>query len=332
MSKTALDTSRQWELIYTSHGNNFLSNKPTDQYYDDRPLLKFLRSKSMPAKGGERLIVPVNHGGGQGGVGTYTRGSQFSLVDRDPITVAKYPWAYYKATVVVDAIEEHEAGGAGAKLDMVKIKIEDAIESLMDRVSEDLLASSQATDGVLPLQLAIPVDPTASVEFGNINGSTSTWWRSQTDDTGTVFASAGLDAMRSMFNNCTVKGRKPELILTTQTVHEKYEDLVEGKHDITTGASSGAGRVGDAGFGNGMAYKGVPIMWDEDAATPQSGKMFFLNSKGVQLIENKGHAFALQPFQNLLPTGQHARAAIITWWGQLGVRERRLLGQISQIS
>ncbi len=333
MAKTALDTSRQWELIYTSHGNQFLTNEDTDQFYDDRPALAYLRANALPAQGGERLVIPVNHGGGSGGIGTYTRGAQFGLVDRDPITAAKYPWAYYKGTVVIDAIEEHEAGGPGARLNLVSIKIKDTIEALMDKISEDLLATTQATDGVIPLDDLIPTDPTTGT-VGTINRATASnsWWRSQADNTGTVMASAGTDAIRTLYNDCTVKGRQPEVLLMGQTIHEKFEDLIEGSFSFQAAPGHGDSRKGGLGFGGGIGYKNARAMWDEDMAANLSTDMFFLNNKGVMLVEHKGMAFKLHPFENLLPSGLHARGAIVTWWGNAVAKEPRLCGRLGTIS
>lgn len=336
MAKTALDTSLAWNDVYTSHAHNFLTSTPHDQFYEGRPFLQWLRKNAMRTTGGAQIVVPLNHGGDPLG-GSTTRGATINLTDHDPVTVARYGWAHYYEPVVVDAIDEFEASGADARLNLVQIKIQDAIQRIMDRISDHLLAATKADAlDVNTISEAIPVDPAISGSaFGGVDPSVSTWWRSKTNSGGTTFSTGGEDAMRTMFNDVSRGSSKfltPQtgLILTTQTIHEAYEDLMGARHEINTAANSGAGRTGDFGFGN-VTYKGIPMAWDPSMATSQSGKMFFIDNRALCLVEAPG-SFKMTPFESLIPAGRNARGAVITANVQLVAKERRGLGQISSIS
>lgn len=327
--KLSLDSTRKWNLIYTSHANKFLRNTPTDNFYQGRPVLEFLRKKGRVIRGGDRIIEPISHGGAALG-GPITSGTPFALVDHDPVTAARYDTVIYQEPVVVDRDEEWRAGGPEARLNFVQTKVMDAVQRIMDNVNQDLLATSTTSGNINAIGAAIPIDPTASGAFGGLDGAAGaqTWWRNKTDSTVT-FSTGGIDAMRSMYNNVSAGGLlRPDFIFTDQATHELYEDATDALHALRSPTGSGKSRVGDVGLGGGLMYKGTPVEWDANAP---SGRMYFLNSKAIQLLEAP-KAFTIEPFESMITNGHYARGTIVTYRGQLVVNNRRALGQIDAIS
>lgn len=323
--KLPIDTARRWDTGYTAHGNNFIKETPTEVFIEGRPILEMLMSKKMVQNGGERLVQILNTGGDSLTVPN-ARGQQFSFTDEDPATACRLEWATYVRPVVITQDEEDLIGpNTDARFNMVEMKVKNAIEDALNTVNTDLLATSYTTGSgrVLPITQAIADDPTTT-GYGGI-AATAEWWRNKTD-TGGSFATNGSTKMRTMFNTVSAGGRfKPSMIFTDQTYYEKYEALAEARHDITTGAQSGAGRKADIGFGSGASYKGVGVGWDLNAP---ASKMYYLNSEGIQLVFCKSRSFELTPFESLRPSGVDGRGAIVRVKLQLAVLDRRRLGVI----
>jgi hypothetical protein len=142
-----------------------------------------------------------------------------------------------------------------------------------------------------------------------------------------TFSSAGLDKMRKMMNDCSASnsGKKPDFIVTTQTIWEAYMDLAEASHTVNTTPSKAGSRIADLGF-DVAYYRGVPMVWDVNCP---SGKMFFLNKEAIKL---RTTGWSISKFVPTIILGASASVAQLECYCALTVSNRRLLGQISTIS
>ena len=135
--------------------------------------------------------------------------------------------------------------------------------------------------------------------------------------------------MRTAFNSVSLGGKDtPDLIVTTQTLYEKYESLLTYVSSTNVAGSmtfptEGVKKLGDAGFG-ALAFKGQPVVWDELCT---STYMFFLNLNHMKLVVHEKANFEVSDF--VKPENQDARVAQILFMGNLTCDRRKSFGLLS---
>ena len=110
-----------------------------------------------------------------------------------------------------------------------------------------------------------------------------------------TFASDIITKMRTMHNDCSklkhIKGRQtPDVILTTQAIHEGLEEIAEDLRVLDTNKNE---RVN---FGMGdLMFKGAEIFWDPNVP---SGRMYFINSGTIGLYYDPEVWFDMTPWKS----------------------------------
>jgi hypothetical protein len=107
------------------------------------------------------------------------------------------------------------------------------------------------------------------------------------------------------------------MVLTTQTLFEKYESLLQPQLRYTDA------KTADAGFQN-LLFKAAPVAYDVHCT---AGTVFFLNSKYLTLVGHTGKWFAQTDF--VRPENMDARYALIMCYGNLTVRNAAKQGKLT---
>ena len=110
------------------------------------------------------------------------------------------------------------------------------------------------------------------------------------------------------------------MILTTQTVFEKYEALLQPQLRYTDT------KTADSGFQN-LLFKAAPVVYD--TACP-SGNLFFMNSKYLTLVGHSGKWFQQTNF--VRPEDLDARYALIMCYGNLTCRNAKKQGKLTGVT
>jgi hypothetical protein len=152
--------------------------------------------------------------------------------------------------------------------------------------------------------------------FGGIDSSAAgnEFWRSYEENTAGALT---LLQMATAYNSVSVGNDHPDLILTTQTLFEKYESLLQPQLRYTDT------KTAEAGFQN-LLFKGAPIMYDVHAP---AGTMYFINSKYLKLVGHSDKWFAQTDF--VRPENQDARFALIMCYGNLVCSNRKKQGKLT---
>jgi len=160
----------------------------------------------------------------------------------------------------------------------------------------------------------------ASGTYGGINSAVHTWWQAGVESTAEALS---LAKMRTAYNSASIGGKDtPNLIVTTQTLYEKYESQLTVVSSANVAGSfstpsEGQKKLGDAGFQT-LGFKGVPIVWDEQCP---AGAMYFLNTRHMKLVVHKDANFDIGEF--VKPENQDARVAQILFMGNLTCNRRK---------
>ena len=159
-------------------------------------------------------------------------------------------------------------------------------------------------------------DPTVTSTggLGNIPVSGNTWWQSYVESTSAALTTA---QMTTAFNTVSKGNDKPDFVITTQTLFEKYESLLAPALRYTDTNAA------DAGFEN-LMFKTAPVMFD---AHCNSGVMYFLNSKYLGLVGHKDVWFKNRGWT--FPDNIDARYLLLLTYGNMTCRNRARQGKLT---
>lgn len=291
-------------------------DKLTDNVFTARPLTYWLSSKDRIRKetGGTKIVEQLIYGQNDT-VGAYEKYDTISLTPQEGISAAEYDWKQYAASIAISGIEEAKNNGEHAIINLLEAKIMQAEESMREGFNQMFFDTLTPTSNpklwnglgnIVSDTLALGgIDPTVS---GN------EFWASYVDDDATALS---LLDMAHAYNSVSVGNDHPDFVLTTQTLFEKYESLLQPQLRYTDT------KTADAGFQN-LLFKAAPVMYDVHCP---AGEMYFLNSKFLKLVGHTDKWFAQTDF--IRPENMDARYALIMCYGNLVCSNRKKQGKLA---
>ena len=290
-------------------------DKLTDNVFTARPLTYWLNDKSriQTETGGTKIVEQLIYGQNST-VASYSGYETLSLTPQDGISAAEYDWKQYGASIAISGIEEAKNNGEHAIINLLEAKIMQAEESLREGFNQMFYADGTGNSGKNWNGLGNLVETGNTV--GGINSATAgnEYWRSYEENTAGALT---LLQMATAYNSVSVGNDHPDVILTTQTLFEKYESLLQPQLRYTDT------KTADAGFQN-LLFKSAPIMYDVHCT---AGVMYFLNSKYIKLVGHSDKWFAQTDF--VRPENQDARFALIMCYGNLVTSNRKKQGKLT---
>jgi hypothetical protein len=290
-------------------------DKLTDNVFTARPLTYWLSDKGRirTESGGTKIVEQLIYGQNDT-VKSYSGYETLSLTPQEGISAAEYDWKQYGASIAISGIEEAKNNGEHAIIDLLEAKIMQAEESLREGFNQMFFGDGTGNSGKNWNGLGNLIESGNTV--GGINSATAgnEYWRSYEENTAGALT---LLQMATAYNSVSVGNDHPDLILTTQTLFEKYESLLQPQLRYTDT------KTAEAGFQN-LLFKGAPIMYDVHAPV---GTMFFINSKYLKLVGHSDKWFAQTDF--VRPENQDARFALIMCYGNLVCSNRKKQGKLT---
>jgi len=285
----------------------------TDNVFTARPLTYKLMEKGRirMLNGGTKIVEPLIYGQNDT-VGSYSGYDSIALTPQTGISAAEYEWKQYAASISISGIEEAKNNGEQEIINLLEAKIMQAEESLREGFNQMFFASGTGNSSKDWNGLGNLVESGNTV--GGIDSSVYSWWQSYEENTATALT---LAQMSTAYNSVSVGNDHPDVLLTTQTLFEKYEALLQPQLRYTDT------KTADAGFQN-LLFKAAPVMYDEHCT---AGVFFFLNSKYLTLVGHSGKWFQQTEF--IRPEDLDARYALIMCYGNLTVRNRAKQGKLT---
>ena len=287
----------------------------TDNIFTARPLTNYLMDKGRirMLDGGTKIVEPLVYGL-NGTVGSYSGYDTISLTAQEGMSAAEYDWKQYAASIAISGIEEAKNNGEAAIINLLEAKIMQAEESMREGFNQMFFADGTGNSGKDWLGLAAIVEASGTV--GGINRATAgnEFWQSYEEGTAGALSLAD---MATAYNSVSVGNDHPDMVLTTQTLFEKYESLLQPQLRYTDA------KTADAGFQN-LLFKSAPVTYDVHC---QSGVMYFLNSKYLTLVGHSGKWFEQTDF--VRPENLDARYALIMCYGNLTCRNAAKQGKLT---
>ena len=287
----------------------------TDNVFTARPLTFKLMEKGRirMLNGGTKIVEPLIYGQNDT-VGSYSGFDTIALTPQTGISAAEYEWKQYAASISMSGIEEAKNNGEQEIINLLEAKIMQAEESLREGFNEMFFADGTGNGGKDWNGLANLVEATGSVGGIDPADSGNSFWASYEENTSTALT---LAQMSTAYNSVSVGNDHPDVLLTTQTLFEKYEALLLPVLRYTDS------KTADAGFQN-LLFKSAPVMYDVHCP---SGVFFFLNSKYITLVGHSGKWFQQTEF--IRPEDLDARYALIMCYGNMTLRNRAKQGKLT---
>lgn len=287
----------------------------TDNVFTARPLTYFLTDKGRirMIDGGTKIVEPLIYGTNST-VSSYEGYDTIGLTAQTGITAAEFEWKQYAASIAISGIEEAKNNGDAAILNLLEAKVMQAEESLREGFNTMFFGDGTGNSGKNWNGLGNLVEASGTV--GGINRATAgnEYWRSYEENTAAVLS---LAQMNTAYNSVSVGNDHPDMVLTTQTLYEKYESLLQPQLRYTDT------KTADAGFQN-LLFKAAPVTFDVGCT---AGTMYFLNSKYLTLVGHSGKWFSQTEF--VRPENLDARYALIMCYGNLTVRNAKKQGKLT---
>ena len=293
--------------------------KLTDNIFTARPLFYALTTGQTIRRisGGAKIVDPVIYGTNST-AGSYSGTDTISVTAQTGISAAEYDWKQYAATVTISGIEEAKNNGEAQIIDLLEGKIFQTQETIIENMNTMFFGNGTGNSNKDWLGLSALVGSTGSPGGIDATDSDNDWWRSAVTNQGGALTIA---AMATLYNNCSVGNDQPTIGITGQTQYEVYEALLEDQIRYTDTD------VGDAGFQN-LMFKGCPITFDGTLAG--EGKLYFLNTKYLQLVAHSDVWFKPTPF--VRPTNQDSVFSQLLCYGELTTSNRARQGYMYGIT
>jgi len=301
------------ELLSTTLAN--YRDQLTDNVFNARPLTNFLMEggRIRMLDGGTKIVEPLIYGTNST-VGSYSGYDTISLTAQTGISAAEYDWKQYAASIAISGIEEAKNNGEAAIINLLEAKVMQAEESIKEGFTTMFFGDGTGNSGKDWLGLVAIVDSTGAVGGINPADAGNSFWASYEEGTAGALTLAD---MATAYNTVSRGNDHPDMIVTTQTLFEKYESLLQPQLRYTDT------KTADSGFQN-LLFKAAPVVYD-DACT--SGTVYFLNSKYLTLVGHSGKWFSQTDF--VRPENLDARYAIIMCYGNLTCRNRERQGKLT---
>jgi len=289
-----------------------------DNFFGSNPLAARLLSKDrIKAEGGkdirQRFIYTNKPGGSYSGL------DPFDTSKKESRTEFVFPWSQYYVDITVDGLSLLQNSGPEAIHDLVSDEMDEAEMSAGDYIGTDVFSdgSGNAGKALVGLRAALD-DGTLYTTYGGITRSSTTGTagyaaRGNVTTTATTFS---LSQMNTFMQTGTVGRRKPDLIVTTQTLWNKWWERSQPAQRFAAGSSSN--QMASIGFDT-IVFNGADVVVDSHAP---SGWVSFLNTDFIKMVVHSKRLWT--PTGWKYPTNQDAAIQQILWAGQLVVSSPRL--------
>lgn len=197
--------------------------------------------------------------------------------------------------------------------------------------------AANGSTSIIPLAQLIDYTPTTSTLIGNINQSTSTWWRNKTKTSSATTSVGFLAEVLNIYNSCALgSGGPPDLMLCDQITYELLVFAYFAKYQQINSDSN-------FNFTNFKFMQTMCVMDDKVGdvsgdltSASAKGSIYFINSKFARcryipernfemLTDENGKSFAK-------PLAGDSRLGHIAWMGQFTVNNRRKQGVMGSIA
>ena len=285
-----------------------------------------------------------------GGLEPYDSYDELPLTPIDPLTQIQVEWRQLAAPLsisekerkqnkhrIVSLVESRLKGvELGVYENFTKHLLQGSLAGSGTDIREPYINSANGAASIDPLGRLIMYDPTASYLIGNINQSTSSWWRNYTKTSTATTGDELLEEWLEMYMRCSKgPGGAPDLIYTDMKTWALVRRAYAQKYRATD-------KDDNLPFTN-YKFMDATVVWDEDipdvaansgagalTAETTKGTAYFINTDFFKIIYEFETNFVWTEWQK--PINQDVKGKHILWMGNTMVNNRRKMGVIGNIA
>lgn len=275
-------------------------------------------------QGGSSIVIPISYIEESTG-GAYWGAQLLDTSLTDSVQPAEWQWKSYYQTIALPYTDILFNSGEGQVLDLIKVKEETAMASLLQKLS-------RAVYGVAPQNTSLDLDslPSAIVSttntYGGISRATAAnqafWNAAGGVGPTTLSANLSLSAMQTEYGKVTFGNEEPDTIITTQAGFNAYWNLLVG--NIRYERDEETTRMG---FKRHLLFNNAVVLHDQ--FTP-AGQMYYLNTKYVMPVFMSSDYFTIDPF--IKPSNQRVLVSGIYVMMNVIVKNPRMQSAIISIT
>jgi len=338
------------ELGYSSL-NYYLKNNPIDQIQQQRPLLRKLMAGKKSFPGGNDSIVEQLRKSYDADMQWFQGADAVTYNTRNSLDQAKFPWKgchdgfeMSEDFLLSNGITVTDGGNPvtnsrGERLRLTNL-FKESMEILRlgfeEQLDLDLHRTAADTDHIDGLNSLISLTPTVGI-VGGIDRSTETWWQNQLQadlTSGTVGDGVFIGQMETAWRACIINGGSPDCIIAgaafvdafrAEAKSEISRYMVQSTTFMTPAQFDPSTKQGADGTFTGLAFQGVPIMYDpsfevldtvdSETDNPWTERCYFINSKHMKLRPAEGHDMVARKPPRAF--GNYVHRWGLTWKGGL---------------
>lgn len=251
--------------------------------------------QTAPLQGAGRLVHDSGHAivrrvtlGKHAGAGSKSGPfGEHNVAPDDNTRFSEATWKFYDHGLAISEHDRRTNTGKAQIANFLNEQSEEVVEALADVLAADLFnaAGGGGANDINSLHDLINADSTVM----SLAGGTFTQWNSRgLSNVGTApgsvnfdsgsFASQGLSDMRTLVNNATEGGVRPNVIVTSFGTHERYEAVLQPQERF-----AGAVRVADGSF-QSLAFRTIPVIPERYCADDDMFALLVGNSRhGVRM-------------------------------------------------
>lgn len=309
-----LDT---YDALLTTTLRNYSPNLE-DNVFTQRALLNWLKSKNRikSKDSGTAIVEPIMYGLNDT-ASSYFQYDTIATTPQDGITAAQYDWSQYAASIAISGLELAQNRGEAALINLLDAKRKQAEGTISEKFNYLFLQDGAGNSGKDCLGIKAIVSTTdsayGSAALGGIaaastttrgDGSSFNYWQCYSPETTTE--TLKLSKLSHSYNGASAGTNDfPDVAMTTQTLFETYESLLQPQLRFSNPQQA------DAGFQN-LMYKGTTVFWD---IYVPSGFWYFLNSEYLTVYTLAGKWMETTDFYR--PPNQDAKFAQIISYFQM---------------
>ena len=289
-----------------------------DNFFGSAPLLARLRKrKKVTLRGGE--VIKVSHIYAGMPAGSYGRGDEFGTEVTEFATTLVFNWKFCRAEVNLNVIDVDLNESPEQTFDLVEAAMENGELSLMDDMADQLFTDGTGNSNKDLDGLAIAVSRTGT--YGGLARGTDSQGSSiraaAEDTTGGALA---LATINTHFGTCTIGRKKPDLLVTTQTLFNRIWERSQPSEQNKPNA------MRDIGF-EAVGFNGADVTVDSHCP---SGFLYLLNTEFFEWYVHRKWDFRFRGFME--PANQQAQIGQLITWGNLICRGPRFNGVASGLT
>ncbi len=301
-----------------------------DEVYLHNPVLYRFHRKGKTVGGGSKLLWPIVKLAKTKG-GWYTGAGQLPHGVEDTVDEAEVLWRHAAEDVTIPRTDLLKARGIYAKVELTKLKFDEAVMSIRSRISQALYATTDPAGLSLDHLFQAIDDGNDFATYAGIAHSNS-FWKAGITGAGRIDingAVVSLSTIEQAYSEASDGDEQPTLGIMTA----KAEQFIWGQLQALQRYVRDE-EMTKAGF-EAFKFNRAVMVTDRNMPTTltaaNEGKLLFINERWVDLVSHEEENFAVDPILPGTPSERSINTKI-AWSGNVRVKSPRYCSKLVRVS